>query len=60
MQMELYGPPMSEGVLRVDVQQGDVVVERPFYVGVTHSAIEDTLEMPLVVAHVTERHWKKS
>lgn len=35
------------------------MVDRPFYVAVTHSAIEDILETPLIVAYVDEKHWKR-
>lgn len=36
-----------------------MMIDRPFYVAVTHSAIEDVLETPLIVAHVTEKEWRK-
>jgi hypothetical protein len=62
--LELYGPPLSEGVLRVDFDPSapqDMIVERDFYVAVTHTAIEDTLEVPLACAFVSsEHHWRRA
>jgi hypothetical protein len=60
-QLELYGPPLSEGTLRLDFDRSspdNFIVEKPFYVAVTHSAIEDLLEMPLIVAHISYKYWK--
>ena len=59
--MELYGPPLSEGTVRVAGLNPieSFVVEKPFFLAVTHTSIEDILETPLVVAHIREKYWKK-
>jgi hypothetical protein len=36
------------------------MVSKPFYLAVTHSAIEDVLETPLIVAKIGQHHWKKA
>lgn len=62
MAMELFGPPISEGVLRVEADKSDhstLIIERDFFVAVTHTAIEDTLEMPLAVGHVSVDTWRR-
>jgi hypothetical protein len=61
--MELYGPPLSEGTIQVtyDPHANDAyMVAKPFYLAVTHSAIEDALETPLLVAKIGQHNWKKN
>ena len=61
--MELYGPPLSEGTIQVtyDPRANDAyIVSKPFYLAVTHSAIEDGLETPLLVAKIGQHNWKKN
>ncbi len=44
---------------QVTWKEGEVKIEEEFYVAVTHGAIEDTLETPIVVAKVCMDKWKK-
>jgi hypothetical protein len=37
-----------------------MLIDKPFYVAVTHSAIEDCLETPLIVAKIGKHHWEKA
>jgi hypothetical protein len=58
--MELYAPPISEGNLKIDKKgEESFVVDRPFYLAITHSAIEEALETPLLVASVGHKYWRK-
>jgi hypothetical protein len=63
LNIELYAPPLSEGSLLIDPSYPSAdetfVVKEPFYVAVTHSYIEETLEIPMMVAHVDVKYWKK-
>ena len=61
--MELYGPPLSEGTIQVSYDsraQDTYMVGKPFYLAITHSAIEDALETPLIVAKIGQHHWQKA
>ena len=55
--VELYAPPVSEGSLNIEIRsevarEESLVVDRPFYIAMTHSAIEEVIETPLMVAYV--------
>ena len=57
--IELYTPPLNEASVIVAPKiPSDFVVTQPFWIAVTHNMLEDTLETPLIVAHIEERHWK--
>jgi hypothetical protein len=60
--MELYGNPLSDGTIQISYEDtpDSMLINKPFYVAVTHSAIEDCLETPLIVAKIGKHHWKKA
>lgn len=60
--MELFGNPLSEGTIQISYEDTPdcMLISKPFYVAVTHSAIEDSLETPLIVAKIGKSHWKKA
>jgi len=59
--LELYGPPLSQGSITPLYTSSDsLMIEKPFYIAVTHSAIEDLIETPLIAAYISETYWKKA
>jgi hypothetical protein len=61
MDLELFAPPPTEASLRVspDPTKDYIVREDLFWLAVTHSAIEDILETPLIVAQISQSDWKR-
>jgi len=62
--MELYAPPISEGTPEIDIRSNEklaetFIVDRPFYIAITHGALEETIECPLLVGYVDFKYWKK-
>jgi hypothetical protein len=61
--MELYGNPLSDGTIKITYDKtcpDSMIIDKPFYMAVTHSAIEDALETPLIIAKIGVKNWKKA
>ena len=59
----MYAPPLSEGSLNIDLNYPEstesFVINKPFYVAITHSQIEETIEIPYIVGYADYKSWKK-
>ena len=49
---------MSNGTLTIAPSDEDFVVNETFYVAITHRALEDTLEIPYLIACIDSKYWK--
>jgi len=54
---------MCEGTLQIDPsfpkEEENFVIREEFFAAITHSAFEETLEMPYIVARVNKKYWKQ-
>eukprot|EP00347_Sterkiella_histriomuscorum_P015861 403355405 len=61
--MELYAPPISEGTPDISIKTQEqreeaFIVDRPFYLAVTHGQLEESIEAPMFVAYIDQTKWK--
>ncbi|CDW89091.1 UNKNOWN [Stylonychia lemnae] len=61
--LELYAPPISAGTPDIEIRNQEkleeaFIIDRPFYVAVTHGALEETIESPLLVGFIDFKYWK--